>query len=101
MSPVRRYGDLALSRRLLAEARPYWPHIACIFLLGMLATPIALLLPLPLQIVSFPPLPPWIDMPPVVPSMNSLPALPPVIVSPAPPAIVSLPPLPPWIVSAG
>ena len=33
--------------------------------------------------------------------MNSLPPLPPIMVSPPPLAIVSLPPLPPWIVSPG
>ena len=51
MRQPRRYGDLDLYRRLLAEARPYWLQIAGIFLLSLLATPIALLLPLPLQII--------------------------------------------------
>src|SRR5207237_2177137 len=42
---------VALYRRLIAEARPFWPHIAGIFFLSLLSTPIALLLPLPLQVV--------------------------------------------------
>jgi ATP-binding cassette subfamily B protein len=42
--------DLALYGRLLGEARPYWGHISGMFLLSMLATPIALLTPLPLKI---------------------------------------------------
>ena len=33
------------------HARPYWPHILGIFLLSLLSTPLALLLPLPLKIV--------------------------------------------------
>ena len=35
--------------RLLRRARPYWPHIASVFLLGLLATPLALLAPVPLE----------------------------------------------------
>jgi ATP-binding cassette subfamily B protein len=35
---------------LLCQARPYWPHIAGIFLLSLLSTPLALLTPLPLKI---------------------------------------------------
>jgi ATP-binding cassette, subfamily B, bacterial len=45
------YGDLALLRRLLRQARPYWPHIGGLFLLSLLSTPLALLTPLPLKIV--------------------------------------------------
>lgn len=44
------YTALELFRRSLAYARPYWPHLAGILLLGLLATPIALLTPLPLKI---------------------------------------------------
>ena len=40
----------ALSRRLARQVRPYWPHIAGIFLLGLLSTPLVLLTPLPLKI---------------------------------------------------
>jgi ATP-binding cassette subfamily B protein len=47
----RMRSDLALYRRLLRQARPYWPHLVALFVLGLLATPIALLVPLPLKIV--------------------------------------------------
>jgi len=43
-------GDLALYRRLLARARPFALPIAILFGLGLLASPIALLNPLPLKI---------------------------------------------------
>ncbi len=46
----KRYTDLGLYRRLLRQARPYWPHIVAIFLLSLLSTPLALLTPLPLAI---------------------------------------------------
>jgi len=42
--------DLALFRRLLRHARPYWLHLAGLSLLGLLASPIALLTPLPLKL---------------------------------------------------
>ncbi len=45
------YTDLTLYRRLLSQARPYWPHLGVLFALGLLTTPIALLAPLPLKIV--------------------------------------------------
>lgn len=45
------HGDLALYRRLWSQARPYWLQITGIFLLSLLATPVALLTPLPLKIV--------------------------------------------------
>jgi ATP-binding cassette subfamily B protein len=45
-----RYTDFTLYRRLLRQARPYWAHIVSIFLLGLLATPLALLTPIPLKI---------------------------------------------------
>ncbi|HEV8304101.1 MAG TPA: ABC transporter transmembrane domain-containing protein [Gemmatimonadales bacterium] len=44
-------GDLALYRRLLRQARPYWLHLAALFGVGLLASPIALLNPVPLKIV--------------------------------------------------
>jgi ATP-binding cassette, subfamily B, bacterial len=47
----RRHSDLTLYRRLLSLARPYWAHLGALFALGLLATPIALLVPLPLKIV--------------------------------------------------
>ena len=43
--------DFLLFRRLLGEARPYWGHILMIFVVSVLATPLALLIPLPLKIV--------------------------------------------------
>jgi ATP-binding cassette subfamily B protein len=64
MSP--RYGkDLWIYRRLLLQARPYWPHIAALFLLSLLAAPLSLLNPLPLKIVvdgvlGSKPLPGWL-----------------------------------------
>lgn len=45
------YSDLTLYRRLLAQARPYWPHLGALFGLGLLTTPLALLVPVPLKIV--------------------------------------------------
>jgi ATP-binding cassette subfamily B protein len=44
-------GDWSLYRRLLSRARPYAGAIAGIFALGLLASPIALLNPLPLKLV--------------------------------------------------
>jgi ATP-binding cassette subfamily B protein len=49
--PNVKYTDFGLYRRLLGLARPYWLHIAGIFLLSLLSTPLALLTPLPLKIV--------------------------------------------------
>jgi ATP-binding cassette subfamily B protein len=45
------YNTLGLYRRLLAQARPYWGHIALMLGVELLATPLALLAPLPLKIV--------------------------------------------------
>src|SRR5258705_7327275 len=44
-------GDVALYRRLVRQAWPYWPQFLGLFAIGMLATPIALLNPVPLKIV--------------------------------------------------
>src|SRR5436309_315472 len=44
-------SDVALYRRLLRQARPYWLHLAGLFGIGLLASPIALLNPVPLKIV--------------------------------------------------
>jgi ATP-binding cassette, subfamily B, bacterial len=43
-------GDARLYLRLLREARPYWLHMAGLLGLSLLATPAALLIPLPLKI---------------------------------------------------
>ena len=45
-----RGSDTRLVRRLLREARSYWLHIAALFVLNILATPLMLLTPLPLKI---------------------------------------------------
>ena len=42
-------SDFVLYRRLLQQTRPYWPHIVGIFLIDLLATPLALLGPHPTQ----------------------------------------------------
>jgi ATP-binding cassette subfamily B protein len=43
-------SDLAVYRRLMGLARPYWPHIAALLLLNLLAPPLALLTPVPLKV---------------------------------------------------
>ena len=48
-SPTK-YGSMTLYRRLLAQARPYWPHVLAYLLLSLLATPITLLAPVPLKV---------------------------------------------------
>jgi ATP-binding cassette subfamily B protein len=60
------FGDMALLRRLLRQVRPYWPHIAGLLVLSLLATPFALLTPLPLKIavdsvIGSEPLPSFLD----------------------------------------
>ncbi len=42
-------NDLRIYARLLRQSRPYWPHLAAIFLLGLLSAPLALLSPWPLK----------------------------------------------------
>ena len=42
--------DVVVFRRVLREARPCWPFIGVLFLLSLLASPLALLTPLPLKI---------------------------------------------------
>ncbi len=44
------HKDLTLFQRLLRQARPYWKLIFGIFLVDILATPLALLIPIPLKI---------------------------------------------------
>ncbi len=50
MNPGRHYSDVALYRRLGSLGRPYWPHLAGLLALSALASPLALLLPVPLKI---------------------------------------------------
>src|SRR5438093_5012169 len=61
-----RMKDWVLYRRMLLQARPYWPHICAIFLLSLLDGPLGLLSPLPLKIavdsaIGSHPLPPLVD----------------------------------------
>jgi len=44
-------GDLVLYRRLLRQTRPFWVHLGAVFGIGLLASPIALVNPVPLKIV--------------------------------------------------
>lgn len=65
MKSGRKYSDLELYRRLLLEARPYWPHLLALLVLSLLAMPLALLTPFPLRLVvdsviGTKPLPPWL-----------------------------------------
>src|SRR5881227_687937 len=58
-------SEFALYGRLLRQARPYWLHLAVLFGIGLLASPIALLNPVPLKIVvdsvlGSRPLPVWL-----------------------------------------
>jgi ATP-binding cassette subfamily B protein len=46
-----KYSDITVYKRLLSQARPYWPHITGILFLNLLSTPLTLLSPLPLKIV--------------------------------------------------
>jgi ATP-binding cassette, subfamily B, bacterial len=50
MTAARGYSDRAIYGRVLREARPYWRHIFGIWAISLFATPLALLLPLPLNI---------------------------------------------------
>ena len=60
------HTDVALYRRLMREVRPYRLHIAAIFIISMLAAPLALLTPVPLAIavdsvIGSQPLPGFLD----------------------------------------
>ncbi|HXG98128.1 MAG TPA: ABC transporter ATP-binding protein [Gemmatimonadales bacterium] len=44
-------SDVVLYRRVLQQARPYVPHFVALFAVGLLASPVALLTPVPLRIV--------------------------------------------------
>src|SRR3989337_4585333 len=46
-----KYPDLSILKKVLIRARPYWINITGIFLLNLLAVPIALLGPIPLKII--------------------------------------------------
>jgi ATP-binding cassette, subfamily B, bacterial len=49
-TPRPKTGARALARRLLAQARPYWGHLAGIVVLDLVAVPLSLLAPMPLKI---------------------------------------------------
>ncbi|HSR87665.1 MAG TPA: ABC transporter transmembrane domain-containing protein, partial [Pontiella sp.] len=51
MSRNRKYSDWVLLKRLLRMGRPYIGRILLIFIIGLLAAPLTLLLPIPLKIV--------------------------------------------------
>lgn len=42
--------DIDLYRRLLLQARRFWPHIGALFVLSLLSSPLALLAPIPLKV---------------------------------------------------
>ena len=50
MSDTNHYSTATIYRRMLAQARPYWPHVALVLLLNLLAAPLKLALPLPVKI---------------------------------------------------
>jgi ATP-binding cassette, subfamily B, bacterial len=49
-APPRKYGVLTLYRRLFWQARGYWFHLLVVIALSLLATPVALLTPVPLKL---------------------------------------------------
>lgn len=62
---AKKYTDIALLRRLFLQAKPQWAHLFAILVLDLLATPLALLVPVPLMlavdnILGDKPLPPII-----------------------------------------
>lgn len=52
MADRKRNREWALYARLVRLARPYWLHLTAFCLLSLFATPLALLTPLPLEIVA-------------------------------------------------
>ena len=50
MMSKSRLTDLALTRRVLSQAKGFWRYFAVLFLIDLLATPFGLLAPLPLKI---------------------------------------------------
>lgn len=45
-----KHNDVAILKRLFLQAKPYWPHLGGVFALDLLATPVALLTPVPLML---------------------------------------------------
>lgn len=63
---MSKHSDWRIYKRLLRQARPYWGHIAGIFLLSLLDSPLGLLAPVPLKIavdsaIGSHPLPDFLD----------------------------------------
>lgn len=59
-------SDLQLYRRLMLQARPYWPHLGLLLGIRLIRAPLALMNPIPLKIavdsvIGTHPLPPIID----------------------------------------
>jgi len=52
MRVIRRGGDIGLLFRVMLLARSYWALILLFFVVSMLATPLTLLVPIPLKIVA-------------------------------------------------
>jgi ATP-binding cassette subfamily B protein len=50
MKKSRTYSDFEIYRRLFAQAKPYGWHLGALLVVSLLATPLSLLLPLPLKI---------------------------------------------------
>jgi ATP-binding cassette subfamily B protein len=55
-----------MSRRILSQIRPFWPQIALLLFVDLLATPLLILTPIPLKIavdnvIDSHPLPGWVD----------------------------------------
>jgi ATP-binding cassette subfamily B protein len=44
------YTDFTLFRRVCSQVKPFWPYFAALVLIDLLATPLALLVPLPLKV---------------------------------------------------
>src|SRR2546427_8422236 len=89
-------SDIALYRRLLRQARPYWLHLAVLFGIGLVASPIVLLNPVPLKIVvdsvlGSRPLPAWLAA--ALPAAATRP--PPTLLAAAHRLLITLPALPP------
>ncbi|MBN2182870.1 MAG: ABC transporter ATP-binding protein [Sedimentisphaerales bacterium] len=62
-----KYSDFYILKRLILIARSYWGLVALIFFIGLLATPLALLVPVPLKVavdsvINSSPLPHWLDI---------------------------------------
>jgi ATP-binding cassette subfamily B protein len=51
MAQQRSGGAFRIYRRALSEVRDFWPHLGAVLAFGLLATPLALLNPLPLKII--------------------------------------------------